>query len=167
MRISREQMFMDIAEIVAKRSACLRNNVGAVIVNENNNIVAIGYNGPAAGVPQCTREICHAGCEIAIHAEDNAIQRMPDYNYELSIDYENSNREKGIGVINRRLKIYRLFCTVSPCMHCAQKIINRGDIKEVYYRYEYRESAGIKHLLSNGIKVYKILTGGIINEETL
>lgn len=167
MRISREQMFMDIAEIVAKRSACLRNNVGAVIVNEDNNIVAIGYNGPAAGVPQCTREECHAGCDIAIHAEDNAIQRMPDYNYELSVDYENSFREKGIGVINSRLKIYRLFCTVSPCLNCAKLIEKRKDIKEVYYRYEYRERAGIWYLLSKGIKVYKILTGGIINEETL
>lgn len=159
MRISREQMFMDIAEIVAKRSACLRNNVGTVIVNEDNNIVAIGYNGPAAGVPQCTREICHAGCDIAIHAEDNAIQRMPKKNYYNLDDYikgEELNPHN-----------YRMFCTVSPCMHCAQKIINRGDIKEVYYRYEYRENAGIKHLLSNGIKVYKILTGGIINEETL
>lgn len=166
-RISREQMFMDIAEIVAKRSACLRNNVGAVIVNEDNNIVAIGYNGPAAGIPQCTKEGCHAGCDIAIHAEDNAIRRMSDYQYDISIDYQKSNQEKGIGVVNGRLKTYRLFCTVSPCMDCAHKIIQRGDIWEVYYRYPYRDEAGIGYLLANGIKVYRILTGGIINEESL
>ena len=112
MRISREQMFMDIAEVVAKRSACLRNNVGAVIVNENNNIIAIGYNGPAAGVPQCTYENCHAGCDIAIHAEDNAILRMPP----LSTD-----------------SYYKLFCTVSPCKDCARLIYGREDIREVYY----------------------------------
>lgn len=148
MRISREQMFMDIAEIVAKRSACLRNNVGAVVVNERNNIVAIGYNGPAAGVPQCTKDICHAGCDLAIHAEDNAILRMPTQWQSLS---EN----------------YKLFCTVSPCFNCAKLIVNRGDIKEVYYRYEYREREGIWYLLSHDIKVYRILTGGIINEEKL
>ena len=147
MRISREQMFMDIAEVVAKRSACLRNNVGAVIVNEQNNIVAIGYNGPAAGVPQCTREECHAGCDIAIHAEDNAIRRMPIY--------------------NRGLHHYRLFCTVHPCKNCAKLIGERGDIEEVYFRYPYRDPTGIYYLLSKGIKVYRILTGGIINEETL
>lgn len=144
MRISREQMFMDIAEVVAKRSACLRNNVGAVIVNENNNIVAIGYNGPAAGVPQCTREECHAGCDIAIHAEDNAILRMP--------------KEKGY---------YKMFCTVHPCINCAKLIIERGDIREVYFRYPYRDPMGIAYLLFNGIRVYRILTGGIINEEKL
>ena len=149
-RISREQMFMDIAETVAKRSACLRNNVGAVIVNENNNIIAIGYNGPAAGVPQCTRDICHAGCDIAIHAEDNAIRRMPT---------QWVNGEQSL------VENYKLFCTVSPCFNCAKLIVNRGDIKKVYYRYPYRDSAGIDYLLSHGIKVYRILTGGIINGE--
>lgn len=151
MRISREQMFMDIAEVVAKRSACLRNNVGAVIVSEKNNIVAIGYNGPAAGVPECTHENCHAGCDIAIHAEDNAILRMPTKIY--------GNEEKP--------HYYKIFCTVSPCIGCAKLIENRGDIKEVYYRYEYREKAGIWYLLSKGIKVYQILSGGIINEQKL
>lgn len=150
-------MFMDIAEIVAKRSACLRNNVGAIIVNEDNNIVAIGYNGVASGVPHCLREDCHAGCDIAIHAEDNAIRRMPEPDFFG--DYELLEPTPN--------KTYRLFCTVSPCMNCANKIINRGDIKEVYYRYPYRDEAGIYHLIKYGIKVYKILPGGIINEETL
>ena len=156
-RISREQMFMDIAEIVAKRSACLRNNVGAVIVNEDNNIVAIGYNGVASGVPHCLKEDCRAGCDIAIHAEDNAIRRMP--RKEVLTDFE--------FVEPTYLETYRLFCTVSPCIDCANKIIERGDIKEVYYRYPYRDEAGIGYLLANGIKVYRILTGGIINEEPL
>lgn len=166
MRISREQMFMDIAEVVAKRSACLRNNVGAVIVNEDNNIVAIGYNGPAAGVPQCTREECHAGCDIAIHAEDNAIRRMPNHEYELTMSH-NHPVTGGIGSIDGRLKYYKLFCTVHPCRNCAELIVERGDIKEVYFRYPYRDPTGIYYLLSKGIKVYRILTGGIINEETL
>ena len=157
MRISREQMFMDIAEIVAKRSACLRNNVGAVIVNEQNNIVAIGYNGPAAGVPQCTRDICHAGCDLAIHAEDNAIRRMPKKEYE---DLWSFVKDEELNPNN-----YRLFCTVSPCMRCAELIVKRGDIREVYYRYPYRDVEGILYLLSYEIKVYRILTGGIINEE--
>lgn len=164
MRISREQMFMDIAEIVAKRSACLRNNVGAVIVNEENNIVAIGYNGPAAGVPQCTRDICHAGCDLAIHAEHNAIMRMPDLSYKIDTEYCPETR---VAKTSGKLKTYRLFCTVSPCMNCARHITIRKDIMEVYYRYEYRDRSGIEHLLYNGIKVYRILTGGIINEERL
>lgn len=161
-RISREQMFMDIAETVAKRSACLRNNVGAVVVNEDNNIVAIGYNGVASGVPHCLKEDCHAGCDLAIHAEDNAIRRMPDYQVLLNfVDNEGTKPCK----VRSSLKKYRLFCTVSPCMNCANKIIKRGDIKEVYYRYPYRDESGIYHLIKYGVKVYKILPGGLINEE--
>lgn len=152
-RIEREQMFMDIAEVVAKRSACLRNNVGAVIVNGLNNIVSIGYNGPAAGMPLCSKLECHKGCDIAIHAEDNAILRMPKKEIFPSL----SLGKRG----------YRMFVTVSPCMNCAKLIRARGDIEEVYYRYEYRDKSGIVYLLSKGIKVYKILTGGIINEEKL
>lgn len=150
MRVSREQMYMDVAEVIAKRSACLRNNVGCVVVDSNNhNIVAIGYNGPAAGIPQCKPEECHKGCSIAIHAEDNAIQRMP----KLSL--------------GTNIKKYSLYVTVSPCINCAKKIIERGDIKEVYYRYEYRDISGIIYLLSKGIRVYKILTGGIVDEQRI
>lgn len=159
MRISREQMFMDIAEVVAKRSACLRNNVGAVIVNEENNIVAIGYNGPAAGVPQCTRDICHAGCDLAIHAEDNAILRMPS---ECGQYIAN-----GQSIAYQPYMTYRLFCTVSPCKECAKLIVNRKDITKVYFRYPYRDPSGIFYLLANGIEVYQILSGGIINEQEL
>ena len=149
-RIEREQMFMNIAEVVAGRSACLRNNVGAVIVNEQNNIVAIGYNGPASGIPQCIESNCHKGCSLAIHAEDNAIRRMPE--------------QKQLPMEGNR---YRIFVTVSPCLDCAKLIRERGDITEVYYRYEYRDRSGIIYLLSTHIKVYRILTGGIINEEKL
>lgn len=144
MRISREQMFMDIAEVTARRSSCLRNNVGAVIVNKENNIVSIGYNGPAAGMPDCERESCKMGCRIAIHAEDNAIRRMP-----------------------KSLEPHSIFVTVSPCINCAKIIKSTGNINKVYYRYEYRDRSGIIYLLSQGIQVYRILTGGIINEETL
>ena len=41
-RISRDKMFMEIARIVALRGTCDRAQVGAVLVDPNNNIVAIG-----------------------------------------------------------------------------------------------------------------------------
>ena len=40
---------MQIARVVARRSTCLRRNVGAVIVNEKR-ILATGYNGAPAGI---------------------------------------------------------------------------------------------------------------------
>lgn len=145
MRISREQMFMDIAETVAKRSTCLRNNVGAVIVSVTNNIESIGYNGLSPKQPHCTLSTCCGkGCSLVIHAEANAIERatlFPQITYSL-------------------------YVTVSPCINCAKKIIEAKHIRKVFYRYPYRDLSGIMELIQNGIEVYKILPSGeIIGEK--
>lgn len=44
--------FMEIAGIVAKRSTCLRRNVGALIVKDKR-ILATGYNGAPSGLAHC------------------------------------------------------------------------------------------------------------------
>lgn len=138
MRISREQMFMDIAETVAKRSVCIRNNVGAIITTPTNNIVSIGYNGPAPGKPHCTNQTCLGrGCSIAIHAEVNALSRL-----------------------DKSLLHCTLYTTLSPCINCARKIAISCQIDCVYYRYEYRDLSGLDLLVSSGIEVYKILPSG-------
>ena len=67
-----------------------------------------------------------------VHAEANAIAFAA---------------KKGISVEN-----CQLFVTLSPCMNCANLIIQSG-IKEVFYSEEYRDTSGIKYLKSNGIKV--------------
>ena len=51
-RPSWDEYFMDMAELVAKRSTCLRRNVGAVVV-QDRRIVATGYNGAPKGIPHC------------------------------------------------------------------------------------------------------------------
>lgn len=47
-----DQYFMDIARVVARRSTCLRRNVGALIVKDRR-ILASGYNGAPAGLRHC------------------------------------------------------------------------------------------------------------------
>lgn len=137
MRITREQMFMDIAETVAKRSTCLRNNVGAILVLDNN-IISIGYNGVPPNCEHCTTATCLGkGCNIAIHAERNAITRS----------------------LLNDMSRYSLYVTVSPCLKCAQ-LIAKNPIYQVYYRYPYREREGINYLLKCGIQVYRILPSG-------
>lgn len=147
MRISREQMFMEIAETVAKRSTCLRNNVGAVLVDDTfgHNIVAIGYNGLSPNADHCTlKTCCGKGCSKVIHAEVNAIARG-DMQYDCR---------------------YSLYVTVSPCLNCSNEIIRSSYISKVFYRYPYRDLSGIMNLIQHGIEVYKILPSGeIIGEE--
>ena len=84
MRMDFDEYCMEVAETVAKRSTCLRRQVGAVIV-VGKHIVATGYNGAAAELDhcdekgECRRNILGIAsgtdlmnCE-AVHSEANAI----------------------------------------------------------------------------------------------
>lgn len=53
MRPSLDDYFLEIAQVVAKRSTCLRRAVGCVLVNERGHLLATGYNGVAAGMAHC------------------------------------------------------------------------------------------------------------------
>ena len=81
-----DQYFLNIARVVAERSSCLRNKVGAVIVN-NKDIISTGYNGAPQYQKNCIEigfcyrnkhsiksgtqlEMCRA---VGSHAESNAI----------------------------------------------------------------------------------------------
>lgn len=84
MRTDKTNYYLDIAEVVAKRSTCLRCHYGAVIV-KNDEIISTGYNGAPRGrincidlgtcfrtennIPHGTRYESCRSC----HAEQNAI----------------------------------------------------------------------------------------------
>lgn len=51
-RPSWDEYFMEMAEVTAKRSTCLRRQVGAVIV-QDKHIIATGYNGAPRGIEHC------------------------------------------------------------------------------------------------------------------
>jgi len=127
-RISRDELFMTVAETFAERSTCLRGQVGAVIILDNH-IVAHGYNGAPANLPHCTEVGCavspdhlELGCQRAIHAEANAIAWAA---------------KQGMGTEGARM-----FSTASPCVKCAELIIQAG-IVEVVWQYEYRIPDGL------------------------
>ena len=132
-RISTQEMFMQMAEIVALRSTCKRLQVGSIITDSKMlNVLSIGYNGNYAGGPNIcdSEEIGNCGC---IHSEVNAIIKA-----------------------DNRMKDKVLFMTNSPCKNCAKLIINSG-FSSVYYRKEYRLEEGINLLKKVGIKVFRII----------
>lgn len=155
MRISRPQMFFEIAQVVAKRSTCFRLNVGCVITCENN-IVSFGYNGPAPGEPHCTGKNCptEGRCTRAWHAERNALRRLPT------------------AVLSKPKDV---FITDSPCEDCWNEIIQPSyAIENVYFGQLYRIN---EHLLApyykpwenlaKAIKLYRITPSGyLINYRT-
>ena len=146
-RISRHQMFMEIARTVSKRSTCLRLNVGAVVVVDNR-VVSIGYCGPAPGDPHCADVGCKApsggGCNYSIHAEINAMEYVPQ---EMRLD----------------LKI--LYVTNSPCPACVNYLLADADtLMAVFYETPYRDTSSISMLILAGIKVYRITPNGVITD---
>jgi dCMP deaminase len=74
-RITRDQMFSDIAHTISARGTCPRAKVGAVIVRDSR-IIATGYNGSLPGEVHCEDEGCiieDNHCIRVLHAEQNAI----------------------------------------------------------------------------------------------
>lgn len=145
-RISRHQMFMEMAFTASKRSTCSRANNGAILV-QDRNVVSIGYNGPPSGEPHCMGPKCvepgRTGCSRSIHAEANAITRAAATASVRGAD---------------------LYCTMSPCSNCA-RLIARYGIGRVFYHYPYRDTAGISELLDSPVKVYRVTPNGDIVDE--
>ncbi|MDI6887097.1 MAG: deaminase, partial [Candidatus Thermoplasmatota archaeon] len=83
MRPNLDEYFMRMAQLVSKRSTCLRRQVGAIIVKEKR-VLATGYNGAPKGLKHCSEVGCvreelkvpethrHELCR-GLHAEQNAI----------------------------------------------------------------------------------------------
>jgi dCMP deaminase len=129
-RPSWDEVWMDTANVISKRSLDPRTRVGAVIVtNDNTQVLAVGYNGDQRGGPNSV-ESHDPGQSGFIHAEINALIKC-DFNHP---------------------KPKKMYLTVSPCRQCAKAIVN-GGIGEVIYRKKYRDESGIELLTSAGIVV--------------
>jgi dCMP deaminase len=130
-RPSFAEIYMELAEALAARSTCARLNVGTVITSTDyRKVLAVGYNGNAAGLPnQCDRpDAGNCGC---LHSEENAV----------------------INCDSPRATEKHVFVTHLPCAGCAKRLINLGGVKKVFYRNEYRTTESIGLLNSVGIEV--------------
>jgi len=130
MRPSWDNVWMDFAHSIARRSCDPRYQVGAVVVTgDNTQVIAVGYNGNYSGGPNESESLV-PGESGMIHAEINALLKM-DYN-------------------NPKKKI--MYVTLSPCRMCSKAIVNSG-IDVVIYDEEYRDISGLDILRSSGISV--------------
>lgn len=141
---------MGMALLAAKRSTCYRGNVGCVIIH-NDNPISIGYNGPPSGEEHCKGTHCETtqdgGCLRSIHAEQNAIARLP--------------------AAFTRITQVDLYVTSNPCPGCAELIVNDGRVNRVFYQSPYRIKAGIPILNEAGIEVFRFSPSGyLVNEKT-
>ena len=134
--------FLSIADLVSKRSTCLRRRVGAVLVKDKR-ILATGYNGAPSNIRHCDITGClrerlkvpsgerHELCR-GLHAEQNALLQAALH-----------------GVSTEGAKVY---ATTQPCIICAKMLINAG-IKELIISAHYPDKMAKEFLKEAGIKV--------------
>ena len=135
---------MTIAEMVAKRSTCLRRHVGAILVKDKR-ILATGYNGAPAGLKHCEEVGCirqnasipsgerHELCR-GLHAEQNAI---------IQAAYH------GISIAGSTL-----YCTNKPCVICSKMLINAG-IGKIFYEQGYDDPLADQMITESGIEIVR------------
>ncbi len=124
-----DDIFMDLAINLAKKSHCIKAQVGAVLTKDTR-IISIGYNGPPSGTHNCDSEFPEVGCprdskgscSLALHAEQNAIL------------YASKNGASVDGAT--------IYVTLSPCLPCA-RIIFSMKIKKVIFFKSYAKYKGI------------------------
>lgn len=57
MRPTIDEWAMSLAMVTAQRTTCLKRQVGAVLLDLRNHLLATGYNGVAAGLPHCNESV--------------------------------------------------------------------------------------------------------------
>lgn len=156
-RVDKVNYYLDIAESVAERGTCLRNNYGSIIV-KNDEIISTGYTGAPRGrencidLGYCTRQKYempsgkgYERCR-SVHSEQNAII--------------SAARKDMIGAtlylvgINQRNREY--VKDNEPCSFCKRMIINAG-IEEVVMRdtkEEYRVQE-VENWIQNDDTIFK------------
>jgi dCMP deaminase len=133
-RPSFPQIYMRLALTLASRSTCRRLSVGTVISSTDyRKVLAVGYNGNATGLKNtCDRdEPGNCGC---LHSEENAVI--------------NCDAPRFIEKV--------VFVTHLPCVQCAKRLINLGNVKKVFYHQEYRIKDSLEVLKSVGIETEQL-----------
>ena len=130
LRPTLDQIGLEIAWVVSRRSTCLRRAVGAVLTDVHGRILATGYNGVSRGLPHCNFEdgmgrkphacpgaVAASGTRLddcdAIHAEANALLQC------TKID-----------------AIHTCYVTASPCVSCT-KLLSQTACQRIIFGESY------------------------------
>ena len=128
------EYFMNVANLISKRSTCSRLHVGCVVVVDNR-IISSGYNGFLPGAPHVS--IVRDNHEQStVHAEQNAITDCA---------------KRGVSMNDSVCYI-----THYPCIHCA-KLLAASGVQQIYYANDYKNDPLVEKIISSvGIKCIKL-----------
>ena len=115
-----DERFLDLATFVSTWSKDPSSRVGAVIVNELNQVLSLGYNGFPRGVNDTPQRYNDRDVKLMFvaHAERNALDNA-------FTDVRGAT----------------LYATLCPCNECAKSIIQRGIKRVVARQFPYKEQS--------------------------
>ncbi len=124
-RITEREFVKGVVDLLARRSTCLKGQVGALALKDGR-IIATGYNGAPSGESHCIDVGCdinsEGSCIRTTHAEANLISIAARFGISL----------EGIDVV----------CNYSPCFTCARLMVNAKINSLTYYRF-YKDTSGL------------------------
>lgn len=137
------KLWKDIAYRFAQQSHCQSRQVGAILVNKHDHLIAQGWNGAPSGSScrHCRRcnEPCNSGENlekaICAHAEANLLGHCAK-----------------AGVATNGATLY---CTTRPCSECAKLIIAAGIATVIYFEDYNRDDDALQLFLDAGVAAKK------------
>ena len=145
-RISWDEYFLNLMEVVGTRGTCDRGRSGCAIVKDKR-IITTGYVGSPINTAHCDdvghemhvvtengKESQH--CIRTTHAEQNAIVNAARFGSALD------------GAT--------LYCHMTPCYICAKMIINAG-MKRVVCNKDYHKGSRSKEIFKEACVTYELL----------
>src|SRR5918995_4940910 len=128
MTISWDEYFIQVANLISKRSSCLVKQFGAVIT-KNNRIVSTGYNGTPSQFLNCNQGGCER-CRDRIEGKiktGEQLEKCLCIHAEASAILQNSKECQGS----------TLYITGEPCIQCAKLILSVGIERVVCLEGQY------------------------------
>lgn len=143
-RLEYDVVYLKMACELRPLSFAIRSKVGCIIVSDDDQIIAQGYNGMPKGYPNiCENKVWNEVDKKydlvtkpeVLHAESNAIAKCAKWE---------ASCEGGTAYV-----------TLSPCLQCSKLLVQSG-IKRVVFLDEYRDISPLKFLIQGGITVQKL-----------
>jgi dCMP deaminase len=139
-----DHYFMTLSNLAARRSNCMRRQVGCVLVRAHR-VISTGYNGTprnltnctSGGCPRCNNTKGNPGGQslstcLCIHAEENAL-------------LEAGRDRVGGGAV--------LYCNTCPCLTCSIKIVQVGIAEVVFSQSYYMDEEAARIFREAGVKL--------------
>ncbi|KAI4730463.1 deoxycytidylate deaminase [Aureobasidium sp. EXF-10728] len=158
MRPTWDQYFMQLADLAARRSNCMRRQVGCVLVR-GKRVISTGYNGTPRNVTNCNEGGC-ARCNtskgggtglstcLCLHAEENALleagrERVGDG----AVLYCNTQVTPFANIVARTDP-----CSC-PCLTCSVKIVQVGITEVVFSQSYHMDTQSAKIFQEAGVRL--------------